>query len=49
MESQQTLSNIEMFNNMTQEGSDVITTENLKESLKGHSKFDWEEFNKPYT
>ena len=48
MESTNQLTNIEMFNSISQENTNIITTDNIKETLKGHSKFDWEEFNKPY-
>ena len=48
MEATNKMTNIEMFDRNFQENNNVITTNNLKEILKNHSNFDWEEFNKPY-
>ena len=48
MQASQVHSNLAEFHRNALSDSNVITTENLKQTLEGHSGFDWAEFNKPY-
>ena len=42
------LRNIDKFRQLAIEESNIKTVEDLKETLKGHLGFDWEEFGKPF-
>lgn len=48
MEQKKTLTNIEYFYQDALANSNIKTCEDMKEVLKDHPSFDWEEFGKPF-
>jgi len=48
MQAQQSITNIEEFHRITLTDSNIITIEDLKQTLEGNPGFDKEEMKKPY-
>ena len=49
MEATNKMTNIERFHKVCHKNTNIVTTDYIKEILKNHPNFDWEEFNKSYS